>query len=291
MINEQELIALNTVFPPLNGPLPFYLMEHAHEGGRLEPNDQDEAKKCLRWAGLQPGMSALDVGCGTGAVAQIMHNVAAPCRITGVDISPARLSQALHLAAEQGMDIDFIQSEVNNLHLPADSFDLVWARFLFQHLGDPEAALKEMIRVTRPGGTVVIVDLDAQIEQIYPIDQKLKGYIADAFAILAEIGFDPHVGRKLYHWFTNEGLQDIRVQVVPHQVNTGYLRERDRNNWHEKLKIISDFLSRHTGDTQKWNRFRELYLAHLERPNTFYYSTMVTIRGTVPTDMLPGKRT
>jgi ubiquinone/menaquinone biosynthesis C-methylase UbiE len=282
MINEQELIALNTVFPRLNGQLPFYLMENAHEGGWLEPNDHDEAEKCLRWAGLESGMSALDVGCGIGAVARIMHNIASPCRITGVDISPARLSQALHLAAEQGMEIDFIQSEVNNLHLPADTFDLVWARFLFQYLGDPQAALQEMIRVTRPGGTVVIVDLDAQMEQIYPIDQNLKAHITDAFTILAEIGFDPHVGRKLYAWFYKAGLKDIGVRVVPYQVYTGSLPDRDRVHWHEKLNAVCDFLIAHTGDTKRWKQFRSHFLERLQQPNTFYYSSLVAIRGTIP---------
>ncbi len=263
--------------------VPSYLMESPHEGARLEAKtDADAAAQQLSRTGLRAGMRALDVGCGTGAVTRVMAELAAPGRVTGVDISRSRLTQARQLATEQGLAIDFMEGDALHLSLPSAAFDYTWTRFLFEYLSDPEQALAELIRVTRPGGIVAVADLDGQLDQHFPIDGALERTIQEGLRLLGETGFDPRVGRKLYHWCYQAGLRDIVVQALPYQVYAGALPEGARLNWREKLATSTQRLIERTGDRARWERFRDDYLALLERPDTFYYCTLILVHGTVP---------
>lgn len=263
---------------------PFYLMESPREGARLEAKtDHAAAERQLRWAGLQPGMRALDVGCGTGAVTRVMAELVGPTgHVVGIDANPDRLDQARHLASEHALEIDFEQGDATQLPLLAGRFEYAWARFLFQYMADPRAVLAELCRVTAPGGTVVVGDLDGQLDQLYPLDESVAADLREALRILGARGFDPYVGRKLYHWFHQAGLVDIRIDVTPYQVYSSMLPERDLVNWREKLLTATETLTKLTGERERWAHLRDGYLAQLQRRDTFYYCTLILVCGTVP---------
>ena len=291
---RDEYGSLNQVSPvhPSNSAQPawseqesrrFYLMENPAEGERLESKtDPVAAEAQLRWSGLQPGMSALEVGCGTGAVTRVMARIAAPGGVVGVDQSAVRLASARRLAADSGAGIDFVEGDATSLPFSSREFDYVWSRFLFQYLPNPPAVLAELIRVTRGGGIVTVADLDGQIEQFYPLEASVHASLEEALRIVAETGFDSCVGRKLYHWFHQAGLYDLRVDVLPYQVYTGGLPERDSKNWETKITTAVSIVAERTGERERWERFREDFLAQLKRPGLFYYCTLIVVCGRVP---------
>jgi ubiquinone/menaquinone biosynthesis C-methylase UbiE len=265
-------------------PTTPYLMESPREGDRLEAKtDPEVAARHLRWSGLRLGMRALDAACGTGAVTRIMAAIAMSGSVVGIDMSPPRLAQARQLASRRRAAIEFIAGDAYQLPVSSAQFDFTWSRFLFEYLAEPQRALAELIRVTRPGGTVAVADLDGQITQLFPVDSTTQRELVEAVRLLRRTGFDPHVGRKLYAWCYAAGLQDIAVHVEPHQVYTGGLPARDAANWHDKLTTVAAHLSRQTGDEARWLRLRDALLGQLHRPDTFYYSTLILVRGTVPT--------
>lgn len=134
-----------------------YIMESPEEGNRLEAKTvKSAARRQLRLAGLAPGMHALDVGCGTGAVTRVMASIAGPGRVLGIDSSDDRLSKARALAERAGLAVAFARGDACRLALPDAAFDFSWSRFLFEYLPAPERALAEMVRVTRPGGIVAV---------------------------------------------------------------------------------------------------------------------------------------
>ena len=106
-------------------------------------------------AGLQD--EVLDVACGGGIVvcafaAHVRH-------ATGIDITPAMLERARALAAEKRVgNVSWREGDVEHLPYPAASFSIVATRFAVHHFLRPEAVFREMVRVCRPGGRVVIVD-------------------------------------------------------------------------------------------------------------------------------------
>jgi ubiquinone/menaquinone biosynthesis C-methylase UbiE len=115
----------------------------------------------LERVGLQPGMSCLDLGCGGGDVTcEMARLVGTHGRVMGADIDAAKIALAQEEAqARQLGQIEFRLSDALAGE-PEPVFDLVYARFLLTHLPDPLAALRQMVRNTRPGGVVVVEDID-----------------------------------------------------------------------------------------------------------------------------------
>src|SRR3712207_1674237 len=101
---------------------------------------------------LRPGLDLLDVGCGPGTITADLAARVAPGRVLGID----RAEGVLDEAREAGSAATFEVGDVYALDLPDDSFDVVHAHQVLQHLSDPVAALREMARVCRRGGLVAV---------------------------------------------------------------------------------------------------------------------------------------
>ncbi len=120
-------------------------------------------------AELRPGLRVLDVGCGPGTITADIAALVAPGRVTAVDRSRDVLEHAAEAAAERGVDnVGFALADVHSLDFPDDSFDVVHAHQVLQHVGDPVQALREMRRVCRPGGVVAARDSDYAAMTWYP---------------------------------------------------------------------------------------------------------------------------
>ncbi|MEM7489127.1 MAG: class I SAM-dependent methyltransferase [Pseudomonadota bacterium] len=108
------------------------------------------------WDGRGP-LAALDYGVGTGALSLALARVApGPLTVDGVDVAPAMLRGAETALARH--DVSFRAHRADLRSRPKDHvrFDLAVAAHMIEHLPDPRAALREMVRVTRPGGHVVL---------------------------------------------------------------------------------------------------------------------------------------
>jgi ubiquinone/menaquinone biosynthesis C-methylase UbiE len=107
---------------------------------------------------VRAGDRALDVACGPGIVACALATFAE--HVTGLDFTPAMLAQAAALQAERRLDnLEWKQGSAMELPFDEAQFDVVVARFSFHHYIDPAAAFREMVRVCRPGGTILVADV------------------------------------------------------------------------------------------------------------------------------------
>ncbi len=262
-----------------------YIMEHDGEARRLEQKtDRIATMRQLAAAGLRPGMAAVDIGCGSGAVTRVMAGTAGARLAVGIDRSPARITAARALARVARVPAEFAVGEVTRLPVASASFDFAWSRFLFEYLPDPAAALAEMIRghQVRVASWRQLADLDGQITGFHPLDDDVRRGLDRCLLELAPTGFDPNVGRKLYSWFTVAGLADIRVDVQPYQVYAGGIPADHWPNWDVKLRIITELLADRTGDRAYWRWFRDAMGEQLRRPDLFYHSTLVIVTGRKP---------
>jgi len=264
--------------PPATMP---YLMESPLEGDRLEAKtDPVAAREQLLLAGLGAGMSALDVGCGSGAVTRAMARICGPgSRVAGIDLSDQRLALARDFAQREGLEIGFLPGRAERLPVADGGFDFVWSRFLFEYLPDPDAALAEMARAARPGGTVAVADLDGQLQGFDPLEPWLAEELAVALAHLRGQGFDPDAGRKLRGRFLRAGLREVRVSVLTHQLYAGPMPEGERANWNLKLEVGCERLARLDGDAPRWRRFSAAMRELFEREDFFYHSRLVLVSG------------
>ncbi|MER7812890.1 class I SAM-dependent methyltransferase [Streptomyces sp900116325] len=159
---------------------------------------------------LRPGMAVLDVGCGPGTITADLAALVAPGRVTAVDTSREILDRAAEVAAERGLDnIEFTTADVHDLDFPDDSFDVVHAHQVLQHVGDPVQALREMRRVCRPGGIVAARDSDYAAMAWYPEVPFMDAWLELYRRVARTNGGEPDAGRRLLSWARQAGFADI----------------------------------------------------------------------------------
>ncbi|MEZ4677038.1 MAG: methyltransferase domain-containing protein [Caldilineaceae bacterium] len=172
--------------------------------------------RVLAWFGLQDGMSVLEVGSGPGFTTAQLLALLPTSHITCVDVDRALLDQASdHLQDKGGERVQFIEGSVMALELEDNQFDFVYARFLFQHLADPLGAAREIWRVLKPGGKLVIFDIDDGLFGLFapPIPEFTP--VLEAFGTAqATRGGNRHIGRNLPQILTAANFTNIDVDAV-----------------------------------------------------------------------------
>jgi ubiquinone/menaquinone biosynthesis C-methylase UbiE len=138
----------------------------------------DEARLAalVAFAEASPEDEVLDVASGPGLVSLAFAPQVK--RVTGVDITPRMLERAEELKRERGVNnVEFRQGDIAALPFPPESFDLVVCRFAFHHFPDPAGVLREMVRVCRPSGRVVVADtLSSEDRMKAAYHNELEGY-------------------------------------------------------------------------------------------------------------------
>lgn len=161
---------------------------------------------------LRPGMRVLDVGSGPGTITVDLAQRVAPGAVVGIEPVDAPIRIATATAAELGVDnVEFRHGDVYALAFDDNTFDVVHAHQVLQHLGDPVAALREMLRVCRPGGLVAARDSDYAAMTWFPADPRLDRWLAVYRAVARGNGAEPDAGRRLLAWAREAGA----AQVVP----------------------------------------------------------------------------
>jgi SAM-dependent methyltransferase len=158
---------------------------------------------------LRPGLDLLDVGCGPGTITVDLAARVAPGRVVGLDVSPDPLDEARALAAGAQVEVEFVVGDVYALDVPDASFDVVHAHQVLQHLTDPVAALREMARVTRPGGLVAVRDVDYATFTWFPAVPVLDRWLEVYYGVARHNDAEPDAGRRLLSWAHAAGLRDV----------------------------------------------------------------------------------
>ena len=117
-------------------------------------------RKAIRLSGAKPGDAVLDCATGTGDLAiAFKHTVGGDGRVVGTDFCPEMLESAPAKAAREGLEIEFAVADAMDLRGYADnSFDVASISFGIRNVDDPVQCLKEMARVVKPGGRVVVLE-------------------------------------------------------------------------------------------------------------------------------------
>lgn len=257
-------------------------MESPDEGLRLERKTDDEfTRRLLAAVGTRAGMRVLDAGAGTGAVARVISDVVgAGGSVTALDMSKTRIAEGQRRA--QGIhNLVFHHGDIINSGLEQGSFDLVWCRFVLEYLPDPQLAVTELVKLAKPGGKVVLADLDGNALFHYP----MRSQVAEDLDVLMRAlqgSFDPYVGRKLYHFARNAGLEQIRAHVIPYHLYAGAACSDHLENWRQKLQTIAPKGIEALGSVERYESFAESFIDMLAAPDTFYYSVLILVEGLRP---------
>ena len=176
-------------------------------------------RSLVQEAGMRPGETILEVGCGTGAVGRwLSRYTEGKNPITGVDINRYLLREATDLARLDGVDgaIQFEEGNAEDLAYDDDSFDLTMSVTVMEEV-DADKMLAEMIRVTRPGGRVAVIVRAADIPFYInmPLGDALKAKVEDpTFWVVAARRGCADAG--LYRRFQQTNLTGVKM--FPHLV-------------------------------------------------------------------------
>jgi SAM-dependent methyltransferase len=151
--------------------------------------------------------------------------------VVGLDVSPAPLDEARELAAREGVAVTFAVGDVYGLDAADDSFDVVHAHQVLQHLTDPVAALREMARVCRPGGVVAVRDIDYAATTWFPADEGLDRWLDLYRRVARRNDAEPDAGRRLLSWAHAARLRDTVATTTGWCYATPAEREWWGNSW------------------------------------------------------------
>lgn len=162
-----------------DGILEFYWGEHIHLGHYGSPPRQkdflmakaDFVHEMVQWGGLDklpPNTTVLDVGCGIGGSSRILAKDYG-FAVTGITISPQQVNRAQELTAE-GVSAKFQIDDAMSLSFPDASFDVVWSIEAGPHMPDKAIFAKELMRVLKPGGVLVLADWNQRDDRQVPLN-------------------------------------------------------------------------------------------------------------------------
>lgn len=157
---------------------------------------------------LSPTDRLLDVGAGPGTIT--VDLAASVARVVATEIGPAELDLTRTTAAERGStNIDFVVADVHALPFEDDTFDVAHAHQVLQHVADPVQALRELARVTKPGGIVAVRDSDYAGFCWWPQSTVLDKWLSLYRAAARANGGEPDAGRRLLAWAHAAGFTDV----------------------------------------------------------------------------------
>lgn len=178
------------------------------------PLTQEIKRRMSELSPVEAGDRVLDVGCGLGhELARLAERVGRRGRAVGIDANPAMIAEAQRRAAEAWFPSQYEVGDAHELDFADDMFDLCRTERVLRYLRDPQAAVREMARVTRPGGSVLAFDFDSDQTIVDAPDRSLTRRVAE---VLDAAVPNPWIGRQMYAVFRRVGLADVRI--VPHTV-------------------------------------------------------------------------
>ena len=158
------------------------------------------------------GASVLDVGCGPGTITIEMAERVAPGRVVGIDASSDVIAKAREGVGDRS-NVSFEVANIAALNFPDDTFDIVHAHQVLQHLDDPVAALREMRRLVKRNGVVTVRDADYGAMCWHPEDPLMDRWV-DVYSTVARTNrAEPDAGRRLRAWAHEAGFTGIDTSV------------------------------------------------------------------------------
>ncbi|NUT92831.1 MAG: class I SAM-dependent methyltransferase [Saccharothrix sp.] len=183
----------------------------------VAPGESDLALAGLRLAGLRAGQAFLDVAAGTGGLSLPAARLGAD--VLATDWSPAMVERFTARAAAEGLDARGRVMDCHHLDLPDDTFDVTGSQFGVMLVPDQATALREMVRVTKPGGRVLLTAygdpdgfeaLHFFIAAVQAVVPAFEGPPEDEPLLEFQVA-DPDVLRRR---LTEAGLRDVVVDTT-----------------------------------------------------------------------------
>jgi SAM-dependent methyltransferase len=154
----------------------------------------------------------LEAGCGVGAQTVILAANSPEAEFISIDVSTESLAEAERKVRERGFaNVMFEQADIFDLPFRSADFDHVFVCFVLEHLRDPEGALRALMRVLKPGGSLTVIEGDHGSAYFHPDSAAARRAIRCLIDLQAQAGGDSLIGRRLYPLVLGAGYRDVSV--------------------------------------------------------------------------------
>jgi len=216
---------------------------------------------------LHPGQQVLDAGTGTGEDAQEVAKLVAPGgQAVGLDVSQIMIDEAKHRLQDRSLPLRFVQGDIQHLPFETAIFDRCYADRIFIHLPDPRAALAELVRVTRPGGLILLAEGDHETQVLdtpYPeVTRRFFRFRNDGMR-------QPGIAHRLYGLFQEVGLEDVQVEPLA-RLTTDYEMIRPVAHYIEGMRTAQSCGVVTAEEAEQWI----LFLEEAMRTGRFFHAIM-----------------
>jgi SAM-dependent methyltransferase len=230
---------------------------------------------------LRSGDHLLDVGAGPGTITADLARLVG--RVTATEVGPQEL--ALTAEGTRGLDVELRVADVHALPFEDATFDVAHAHQVLQHVADPVAALREMARVTRPGGLVAARDGDYGGFIWWPRLPGLDDWLGLYHQAARANGGEPDAGRRLLGWAQAAGLTDITATASVWCFATPQDRAWWGGSWAERMtesalarQLIDQRLATHAD----LHRIQAAWLEWADAPDAWFAAPNAEILARLP---------
>lgn len=255
-----------------------YAMESEGEAKRLETQAQQKGYQLeteLAGVSLPKAGKFLDAGCGSGLLCRYLKNQSTERDVWGVDFSDLRLHQAAQAASSAGLSIHFQREDLTKLSFADGTFDVIFCRYVFEHLPRPDVVLKELYRILKPQGKLVVINFDGIVVNMHSKDPFLQeqleqlgeGYVGDLY-----------IARKLPALLSQNKFENVRWQTSCMDF-TAEDRKEEALNTRSRFDFANEALCRIFGGERQVMEFKARYFAALEDPATTLFYTKFVVEG------------
>jgi ubiquinone/menaquinone biosynthesis C-methylase UbiE len=179
------------------------------EQARLAELNRLTNRPFIEFLNVQPGMRVLEVGSGLGILA--VEVVAGEgVTVVGLERSPDQIA-----AATRSPRVQYVEGDAHELPFDGGSFDVVYARYLLEHVADPARVLAEMRRVLRPSGRIAVMENDVTLVRFDPPCPAFDRVWSIFAEYQRQLGGDGLIGRRLFRLLKNAGFEQIELSFQP----------------------------------------------------------------------------
>ena len=264
-----------------------YVLDNLNECNRLERQAALESlERHLRHFPSSSGLKILDAGCGSGAMARKIASSQPGSAVVGVDLNPSYVAFARkHVGAQTLGNLSFEVGDLMALPFPDRSFDVVWSRFVLYFLPRPETAVAEFRRILRPGGALIVSLHNWSTLINYPEDVGLRERQQKVFARIA----DMRLAQKIPAMLLAGGFNGVSVEIELDPVYSalGVFGPNNRRNFAEVLASVGGRIEEVLGGRAEAEAYVADQLAYLDRPDTYTYSLLWTVKANAPAASAP----
>lgn len=212
-----NLININIKENQTNQKMSTAIYSHGHHESVLRSHKSRTVENSMQFMvpSLKPDFVVLDVGCGPGTITNdLAKNYITKGKVIGLEYEGSVLEDARKDAQEAGItNVEYVTGDIHKLQFDDNTFDLVFAHQVLQHIGDPVKALSEMKRVCKSnGGIVAARDADYGGFVWCPDSEGMSKWGRVYEANARKNGGEPNAGRYLHKWARLAGLEKSQVQ-------------------------------------------------------------------------------